>query len=476
MPKQSYHPSRRGFIRKSAATTFGFTLLPAYLTSARAANNPKRPPSQRVNLGCIGVGGRATGVLPSMCRASNAAPIAFTDVDFVGSRRIEQNLEAFPGVTRFNDFRVMLDEMGKDIDAVTVVTPDHTHFTAAIAAMSMGKPVYVEKPLTHTFEEAEMLMRAEKTFKVVTQMGNQGHTSGGAEQFKQMLAAGVVDDVVKIEAWKSPALWFMNAKNRIQGFPAGEAIPSSLKSWNLWCGPQAVKPFSAMYHPFNWRGFHLYGGGMFGDWGCHIIDFAHHYLKLGLPTKISPIALADHNQSSFPLSSDIRFEFPRRGKSLPAVEMRWKAGGDFMPQIAEKYGDKGKDGEIALPDPGNAGTLLHRKQGDYLIQRGHHAAASRLYPRVKMYDYKEALKSPKMEFGHQESFVQACMGNATTESPFSVAGELTQVLALGTIAEYLNVDLKFNPKKKRFIGNDEANALLSGPAPRAEWASYYKMA
>ena len=467
--------TRRSFIKKSAAAGFGFTFLPAYLTSARAADNPRLPPSQRINLGCIGVGGRARIVIPSLCEEGTAVPVAFADVDYVTPREVGKILETFPDVRRYHDFRLMLDEMGDDIDAVSVVTPDHTHFTAAIQAMAMGKHVYVEKPLTHTFEEAAMLMRAEKKFGVVTQMGNQGHTSPGAEQFKQLLAAGVVDDVVKIEAWKTASLWFMNAEERIEGFPPTEQAPESLKSWDLWCGPREKRPFSAMYHPIDWRGFHLYGGGMLGDWGCHIIDFVHHYLKLGLPTKITPIELADYNRVSFPLSSDIHFEFAGRGEKLPPVELRWKAGGDCKPTVADQYCESDKEGQLVQPNIGKAGTLLHREQSDYLVQRGSHEAASRLYPKIKMGDHRTALKAPRIPHSHQESFVQACMGNGTTESPFSVGGELTQVLNIGMIAEYLNVELNFDPATKRFVGNEAANALLRGPAPRAEWAGHYQI-
>ena len=158
--------SRRNFLKQSAAAGFGFTFLPAYLTAARAAGNPTLPPSRRINLGCIGVGGRAAGTIPSLTSDGHAVPVAFCDLDFKGSRKIEGNLETWPNVTRFQDFRVMLDKMGKDIDAVSVVVPDHNHFVAAIHAMSLGKHVYVEKPLTHTFAEAEILMRAEKKFKV----------------------------------------------------------------------------------------------------------------------------------------------------------------------------------------------------------------------------------------------------------------------------------------------------------------------
>ena len=467
--------SRRSFIKKSAVAGFGFTFLPAYLTSARAADNPLVPPSRRLNLGCIGVGGRATSVIPALSEKGNAMPVAFCDVDFESARRIEMNLAAYPDAKRFHDFRVMFEEMGDDIDAVSIVTPDHTHFTAAIQAMSLGKHVYVEKPLTHTFVEAEMLMQAERKFGVVTQMGNQGHTSSGAEQFKQLVAAGVVDDVVKIEAWKSASLWFMDAESRIQGFPPEEAKPASLQNWNLWCGPQEMKPFNSLYHPFDWRAFHLYGCGMFGDWGCHLIDFVHDYLELGLPTRIQPVELADYNQVTYPLSSDIRFEFAGRGEKRPPVKLHWKAGGDCKPTIAENYADVSEDGELTISDPGKNGSLLHRRQGDYLIQRGSHASASRLYPRVTMGEFREAMKAPRIEHTHQESFVQACLGNGTTESPFSVGGALTQVLNLGMIAEYLNVELEFDPKSKRFVGNDEANALLAGPDPRPEWAGHYRI-
>jgi predicted dehydrogenase len=354
----------------------------------------------------------------------------------------------------------MLDKMGKDIDAVSVVTPDHTHFTAAISAMALGKHVYVEKPLTHTFEEAEILMRAEKKFKVVTQMGNQGHTSAGAEQFKQMLAAGIVDDIVKIDAWKSPSLWFMNAAERalVKGYPAEEPKPETL-NWDLWCGPQEVKPYSKMYHPFNWRGFHLYGGGMFGDWGAHIIDFVHDHLKLGLPTRITPLALADYNQHQLPAQLGHSLRVPGSGEKMPAVELHWKAGGDTKFDIEEKYGDPGPDGKVVIPNPGNAGSLLHRKQGDYLVQRGSHDRHSLLYPRAKMVEHKDAMGLHPPERNHFNSFIHACMGEGTTESRFSVSGLLTQVLNLGTIAEYLNVDLQFDPKPR------SASSATTKPTP-----------
>ena len=465
---------RRDFLVKSAISLGACTILPAYLTSARAADNPKLPPSRRINLACIGIGGQAGGVIPGLHGNGAAMPIAFADVDHVRGKKM---IEKYPEAKVYHDFRIMLDEMGKDIDAVSVITPDHTHFVATILAMSMGKHVYTEKPLTHTFEEAEILMRAEKKFKVVTQMGNHGHTSSGAEQFKIMVSNGIISDIVKIEAWKSAGLWFMNSKDRISQYPSQEPMPQSLKSWELWCGPREVHPFSYKYHPFNWRAFYCYGGGMFGDWGAHIIDFAHDHLKLGLPTRIKAVQCFDHNSILYPRSSHITFQFPARGPGLPELVLDWKAGGDLkVPTADPKFAEVQNNGESKIPNLGGVGSFLHRKQNDYLISRGSHGAVSRIYPQKTMVEFGEKVKGKKPAYDHYQGFIEACKGNGTTESPFSKAGELTQVLILGTIAEYLNAELNFNPANKRFVGNDSANDLLVGAPPRAEWAGYYKLA
>ena len=463
---------RREMIKTTALAIGACTVLPAYLTSARAADNPQQPPSRRINLGCVGIGGQGEGIIPFFCHDKIATPIAFADVDHDRGKNM---IKRYPEAKTYHDFRKMYDEMGKDIDAVTIATPDHTHFTATILAMSMGKHVYTEKPLTHSFQEAEILMRAEKKYGVVTQMGNHGHTSAGSEQFKKLVSHGIVDDIVKIEAWKSSALWHMG-KDRINQYPQQQPIPASLNSWDLWCGPSEVHPYNSKYHPFNWRGFFCYGGGIFGDWGPHIIDLVHNYLKLGLPTQVKAVQCFDCNPVIFPRSSNILFKFPERGPRLPAVELDWKAGMDFKtPQADPKYGEKQADGTIKIPDLEGAGTFLHRKQNDYIIKRGSHRSASRIYPLETMASFGDTLKAEAPIFTHQRCFIEACMGRGKTESPFEKSGVLTQVLLLGMIAEQLNEDLSFDPIKKMFVGNDSANALLK-IEPRAEWASCYKLA
>ena len=211
--RQTKKISRRVFVRKSASAITGITILPSYLALGKADTLGNIPPSKRINLGCLGIGGRGKKVIPQLCSDGAAKPVAFCDVDF--NRADKEIMHAFPGARKFADFRVMFDQMGDDIDAVSVVTPDHVHFVQTIEAMRRGKHVYVEKPLTHSFREAALLIEAEKRYGVVTQMGNQGHTSPGARQFKQLQLAGAIDNIVKIEAYKDPSLWFMDAAQRI---------------------------------------------------------------------------------------------------------------------------------------------------------------------------------------------------------------------------------------------------------------------
>ena len=463
--------TRRDFLKKSSA--LGFTFIPAYLTSARAQSNPKLPPSQRINLGCIGVGGRAGGVIPGLCKGGVATPIALCDVDFELPKNVAKNLERYPDAKRFHDFREMFDRMGKDIDAVSVCTPDHTHFTSAIQAMSLGKHVYVEKPLTRTFEESEILMRAEKKFGVVTQMGNQGHTGLGINQFSKMVELGLCDNLTKLDAWKTAGLWFMKKNQRDANMPLSkDPIPSSLNNWDLWCGPRKQLPFNTLYHPFSWRGFHEYGMGMLGDWGAHILDYLHDKLEMGLPTEIKSLHMEDHNKTIFPLATQLSMHFPERGQNRPAIDLTWKDGAGCHPDIPEHLLSE----EQPPPKLAGGGTLLYSDDNPTSIIRAHHGASPHLVSKEDQKTYAAQLKEvPNSKHDHFASFIAACQSEGTTNSPFSIGAKLTQVFALGTIAQYLNTDLKFDPAKKQFIGNDTANALLNPPA-RKEWQDHYKLA
>ncbi|OVE73998.1 hypothetical protein BVX94_01990 [bacterium B17] len=475
MKKTYGNISRRSFLNKSAAVSFGFSVMPAYLAIGKKNSAGELPPSERLNIGCVGCGGRAGGDIDSLIK-KGAEPVSFCDVD-PNRGGIAKWKAKYPKASVHKDFRVMFEKNEKDMDAVCIAAPDHVHFAATMDAMQRGKHVYVEKPLTHTFNEAEMLIKAEKKFKVVTQMGNQGHTGVAAAQFKKMVDNGVISDIIRIDAWKRQSLWFMNGNERIKDYPAEEPVPEGL-DWDIWCGPAEKKPFSSKYHPFNWRGFYLYGTGMFGDWGAHLIDMAHEYLDLGLPEKITPVKINDHNKVIFPEACHIHMKFPARGK-MPAVDLHWRDGKGYWDawhyiNSHEQYLAKNEKGELQKPRLGHAGTFLHRKQADYGILRGSHAAGSRLLPYAKMKDFGAKLKgeSPGDHYG---MFVSACKGEGKTWSPFSVAGPLTQTLLIGAACQYLNAELEFDRKKKRFTNNEEANALLDGAKPRKGYEDYYKV-
>ena len=237
--------------------------------------------------------------------------------------------------------------------------------------------------------------------------------------------------------------------------------------WDLWIGPAEYHPFSRMYHTFEWRGFHPYGSGMLGDWGCHIIDMVHHYLELGLPTEVKAQRMDDHNQVIFPLNSQMQFKFPARGKH-PELTLNWKDGADCRAPVPEEYWDDPKK----APRLGGAGTLFKVGGEDYMVQRNSHGSSSRLFPYAKAKDLD--VKTENIRENHLESFVQACLGNGKTWSPFSVGGVLTQVLTLGCIAQYYNRDLKFDPETKQITNDKEANARLS-ITPRKGWEQFYKM-
>ena len=213
---------------------------------------------------------------------------------------------------------------------------------------------------------------------------------------------------------------------------------------------------------------------MLGDWGAHIIDFAHDYLELGLPTSIKTLGMDDHNEVIFPLNSRLAMHFPARGEGLPACDLTWRDGADCQPEVGEQFWDADAKGEKRAPKLGGAGTLLHRADGEFLVQRGSHASVSRIYPREVMIENAEHIKIPGPELNHAQSFTQACLGTGTTTSNFQVAAPLTKVLLLGVICQYLNEDLEFDPESEQFLGNDSANAMLKGPAPRKGWEEYYE--
>ncbi|MFL2910292.1 MAG: Gfo/Idh/MocA family protein [Limisphaerales bacterium] len=292
--------NRRKFIGKSTAA-LGMAGLSAAKLRAASPNN-------KLNIAAIGVGGMGSGNIEK-CSEENI--VALCDVDL---KRGEKTFGAHPKAKRFRDFRVMLDKMEKEIDAVIIATPDHTHAVATMDAMRRGKHVYTQKPLTHTIWEARQLTEASKRYGVATQMGNQGHSSNGARQTVEWIRAGVIGEVREVHCWSDRPLRGTRFEKRLY-WPQGvadrpekkEAVPDTL-DWDLWMGPAPYRDYSPAYVPFDWRGWWDFGTGALGDMGCHIIDHPYWALKLGYPTSVEASSTHIHSETA-PLASLVDVPF-----------------------------------------------------------------------------------------------------------------------------------------------------------------------
>ena len=321
--------SRRQFGRLAAGSA-AFSLIPGRVMGA----------NEKVNVAVIGCGGMGAGDAKSVFNTGLVNIVALCDVA-LGSKHTAGIEKQFPGIPKFKDFRQMFDKMSDEIDACTIGVPDHAHFPIAMLAMSLGKHVYVEKPLAHTFNEIELMIAAEKKYKVSCQMGNQGHSGGNYFQFKAWKEAGIIKDVTKVTAFmNSPRRWH---GWKIDGYPQGEEIPEGL-DWDTWLGTAPEHPYSSKLHPGNWRSWFDYGNGAFGDWGPHILDTVHRFLNLGMPEKITAEKRDGPNDYIFPQASTIRFDFPAR-EGEPPCEITWYDGTKNLPPRPDELEKRAQAGK-----------------------------------------------------------------------------------------------------------------------------------
>lgn len=449
--------TRRTFVSTSLAAMATVTVVPRHVLGGAKFVAP----SEKVNLAIIGCGGQGGGIGRSIGGDGRVNVVALCDV-FMENGRTKGCREKFPKAKQFQDFRKMFADMEKDIDACTVGIPDHAHFPVAITAMSKGKHVYVEKPLAHTFHECELLMAAQKKYGVATQMGNQGHSGVNFHQFKAWAEAGVIKNVTRVDAHMNKGRRWHGWK--IDNYPTGGKVPEGM-DWDTWAGTRTKRDYDGKYDPGNWRSWFDYGNGAFGDWGPHILDTCHRFLKLGMPTEVEAMKLEGPNPYIFPQASTIAFRFPKRGPGLPACEVVWYDGKGNGPKRPEQLAE-GRN--LTAP-----GKVIYGD--DLTFMGGTHSAALRVIPETKMKEIQGDVPRITGKFSnHHQNFVAACRGEEQTRSSFDVSGALTQVFMLGVIAQRLGGKLKFDPASKRFTNSDEANALLQR-TPREGWESYYKL-
>lgn len=470
----NHYLSRRSFISRAAMVGGGVMLSNSLLGNIKFASA-----NERVNLACVGIGHRGGEIIRDLYKTGLCNIVALCDVD-MEAEHTQQILKMFPDVPRFQDFREMFDKMGNQMDAVSVGTPDFAHFAITMMALDLGIHVYVEKPMSHTFLEAELMMqKAKKHNKVVTQMGNQGHSEANYFQFKAWKDAGIIKDVTRIDAHMNNARRWHSFDPNIKNFPPAEKVPETL-DWELWQMQTLGHDYNKDFINGQWRCWFDFGMGALGDWGAHILDTAHEFLELGLPTQVEATFLEGHNAFFFPMSSTIKFHFPKR-KRMPAVDITWYDGLDNLPEIPEGYGVSGLDPNIPPPSTGeiepaklNPGKIIYSK--DLTFKGGSHGSTLQIIPEGKAEDMQRKLPEvPKSPSNHFANFLKACKGEEKTRSPFEIAGPLSQVFCLGVITQRLNTKIDFDPNKKEITNDKFANALLVGPPPAKGWEQYYKV-
>lgn len=414
---------RRSFLKNAAAAGLAFTIVPRHVLGG----NGFIAPSDTLNIAGIGAGGKGFSDLAEFAKSKNVNIVSLCDVDDI---RAERAVKEFKGASYYHDFRVMLEKEEKNIDAVSVSTPDHMHALQAMAAMEMGKHVYVQKPLTHDIHEARMLTEAAHRYKVVTQMGNQGASGDGVRKMQEWYNADTIGKVRTVYVWTNRPVW----PQGIAWPDKVSSIPDTLK-WDLWLGTAPYKEYVDNLVPFNWRGWWDYGTGALGDMACHLIEPAYKTLKLGYPTSVEcsvgsvytgPFQRA-YFPESCPPSSHIILKFPSRGDE-PEVTLHWMDGG-IQPARPEDL-----DPNEIMGDGGN-GVLMIGDKGKMMC--GTYGLNPRLIPLSRNEEVEVSETIPRVPEGHYLQWVNACMagyGKMECSSDFDIAGPLTESVLMGNLA------------------------------------------
>ena len=455
--------TRRYFLMKSTIALAGMSVLPSCIKKGGVAA------SDRLNVAVVGVGGRGAfgiGALKDNNPLCNL--VAFADVD---DKRASEAYEEFPDIPRYLDFRTMLDELGKQIDAVVIATPDHTHHYIAKWCMNMGKHVYVEKPLAHSISEVRDLMSLEKKTGLACQMGNQGHSGAGMFLLNEWVKMGLLGDIEEVDTWTT----HIGTSHPDTEYPKGEPVPDTL-NWDLWVGPAKLRPYSSRYLPGAWRNWFDFGTGMLGDMVCHCLDSAYRVLDLDCPKKIE-IESSETRILSFPESVKITFTFPckKTGKDVIA---RWYHGPDYpVPRPKELEIFRGMGGV-------HGGTILYGSENRVMLES--HAAKPYFFPisaqRNLMPKIKESLRKLPESIPpthreidhniatkyHYNNWLLACKGEATCNSNFALSARLTEAILFANIALHLNCNLDIDPVNRTILGNETASKMINS-TPREGW-------
>ncbi len=397
--------SRRRFLQQTAAVA-AFTMVPRHVLGGPG----NTPPSEKLNIAGVGIGGRGQGDLDEV---GSENIVALCDVDDAYAANVYAK---YPKARRWHDFRKMLDEQ-KDIDAVVVATPDHLHAVVSMAAIKHGKHVYCEKPLAHSIWECRQVAQAAREAGVATQLGNQGQATEENRLVSEFIWDGAIGPVHEVHAWCNRPISSRGVARPKDTPP----VPATL-DWDLWLGPAKYRPYNPAYLPFRWRGWWDFGTGVLGDIGCHQLDPVFRALKLGYPTTVEACSSnmdepAAVKEETAPKSSIVRFQFPAR-EQMPALALTWYDGG-LMPERPVELAEGRKFGEAD-------DNLFVGEKGKML--------GYRLIPEARMKDYGKPPQRIERSPGHHKEWLIACKGGPAARSNFDWAGPLTEVVLMGNIA------------------------------------------
>ena len=423
--------TRRHVLRQAGFAGVGIWTVGRASTAAFGAANEK------LNIACVGLGNQGNA---NIGLVANENIVALCDVD---ASRVAMFRKRFPRAKCYGDFRTMLDEVERDIDAVVVTTPNHSHAAIAVAAMERGKHVYCEKPLAHTVVEVRAMQQAAAKNRVVTQMGTQIHAGSNYRRVVELIRAGAIGAVRKVHVWFGKPGGFHRYKHLTERPTERPPVPNGL-DWDLWIGPAPKRPYHPCYHPHDWHYWWDFGNGEMGNMAPHFLDLAFWALELGAPVSVETSGPPLHPDST-PAWLDCCWRFPARGDS-PPVEVMWYDGRGCPPAVRELLDAVPGSGVLFV---GDKGMLL----ADY--------SKRKLLPEKEYSDYQPPEPTIPDSIGcHRKEWIEACKGNGRTLCPFDYGGPLTEIILLGNIAYRVGKPLRWDAANMTFPGQPEANRYL----------------
>lgn len=457
---------RRNFIKTAAGGAVAFSIVPSFVLGRNHI-----PPSDRLNLASIGAGGKGKGDIINAYNDGANRVVAICDID---TERCKDAVKKFDDARFFEDFRKMFDTMASDIDAVTISTPDHTHAVIAMAAMQLGKHVYVQKPLTHNLAEARQLTEAARQYKVVSQMGNQGASNAGQRQMLEWFGQGLIGTVNEVHIWTNRPVWPQGIKVPTENMELPKSISKS--AWDVFIGPANYVDYHPLYHPFKWRGWWNFGTGALGDMGCHLIDPPFRVLGLGYPKDVecsvgqtfSQDWVADVVPEGCPVSSLVSLTFDATTKNNSEVKVKWYDGGlrpahpELIPSDEPMGDEDGTNGVIMIGDKGIMTCGTYGRNPKLFLKGGEKRSIAKDYTGGLLYN-------DQPEHGHQILWTEACKaGFNSTEhkaltSSFDYSGPLTETVLMGNLAirSYNLMDDKKYPGRKKLLWDGKAMKITN---------------